>query len=234
VISLPNYVFDPERLAALDGYAILDTPAEQGFDDIVQLTMFVCQTPVALVSFVSHDRQWFKARAGFEPCETGLSSSVCAHALVERDLLIIPDLSIDPRSADNPLVNGPPHIRFYAGAPLRTDDGHVIGSLCAIDGIPRPNGLNSSQASSLRNLAKQVMSQLDLRRALTLQREALQREAEAGARRAALLTLGDRLRTGAAFHFGVGAEASLVTLCPFTAYRTSAIELHSTWRRRPA
>src|ERR1700760_2674820 len=130
--SIPDYVFDPDRLAALEGYAILDTVPEPGFDDIVQLAMLICAAPVALVSLVAHDRQWFKARAGFEPCETDLDSSVCAHALVEPDLLVVPDLTADPRTSANPLVTGEPFIRFYAGAPLRTQEGVVLGSLCVI------------------------------------------------------------------------------------------------------
>src|ERR1700753_1141781 len=118
--SIPDYVFDSARLAALEDYSILDTVPESGFDDIVNLAMHICAAPVALVSFVAKDRQWFKARAGFEPCEPDLDSSVCAHALVEPDLLIVPDLTADLRTAANPLVTGEPFIRFYAGAPLQT------------------------------------------------------------------------------------------------------------------
>ena len=115
----PDYTFDADRLAALARYNILDTPAEPGFDDIVKLATLMCETPTALVSLVDSDRQWFKARICFELVETGLDSSVCAHALIEPGLLIIPDLSQDERTKDNPLVTGDPHIRFYAGAPFR-------------------------------------------------------------------------------------------------------------------
>jgi two-component sensor histidine kinase/PAS domain-containing protein len=165
-VQPPAITFDTQRLSALDIYNVLDTPPEQGFDDIVLLATQICETPVALVSLVSSDRQWFKARIGFEPCETDLDSSVCAHALGEPDLLVIPDLTKDERTKSNPLVTGDPHIRFYAGAPLRTPSGEVIGSLCVIDGVPRPQGLTEVQASGLRNLSRQVMSQLELRRAL--------------------------------------------------------------------
>jgi two-component sensor histidine kinase/PAS domain-containing protein len=165
-VQPPDLTFSEQRLSALDIYHVLDTPPEQGFDDIVLLATQVCETPVALVSLVANDRQWFKARIGFEPCETDLDSSVCAHALVEPDLLVIPDLTKDERTKTNPLVTGEPHIRFYAGAPLRTPEGEVIGSLCVIDGVPRPEGLTEVQASGLRNLSRQVMSQLELRRAL--------------------------------------------------------------------
>ena len=161
-MKVPDYTFDKGRLAALDAYSILDTPASPGFDDIVLLATQICEAPVALVSFVAGNRQWFKARIGFEPCETDLDSSVCAHALVMDDLLIITDLAQDERTRSNPLVTGEPHIRFYAGAPLRTSGGDVIGSLCVIDGKPRPGGLTETQSSGLRNLARQVMSQLEL------------------------------------------------------------------------
>lgn len=171
-LPLPDYAFDAKRLAALDSYAVLDTPAEPGFDDIVLLATQICEAPVALVSLVASDRQWFKARIGFEPCETDLESSVCVHALVEPDLLVIPDLTLDARSRDNPLVTGAPLIRFYAGAPLRAPDGEAIGSLCVLDDAPRPAGLTEVQASGLRALARQVMSQLELRRAIADRDEA--------------------------------------------------------------
>ena len=190
----PDDTFDEKRLKALARSAILDTPAEAGFDDIVQLVTQICEVPVALVSFVAADRQWFKARVGFEPCETDLGRSICVHALIEPDLLIIPDLTADERTRTNPLVTGEPHVRFYAGAPLRTPTGEVVGSLCAIDTVPRPGGLTGAQAGSLRTLARQVMSLLDLRRAVA-DRDALLAEQEgAVGRRNGLLELGDRLR----------------------------------------
>ena len=157
---------DAARLAALDRYRILDTPPEEGFDDIVQVARAVCATPVALVSLVAGDRQWFKARAGFDLCETPLDQSVCAHALRRPGLLVIPDLATDPRTRDNTLVTAGPRIRFYAGARLETPDGEALGTLCVIDDRPRPEGLNDEQAAHLERLARQVMSQLELRRAL--------------------------------------------------------------------
>ena len=157
---------DVDRLEALESFAILDTSAEEGFDDVVYLAAQMCACPVALVSFVAKDRQWFKARIGFPPCETDLDSSVCAYALDAPDLLVIPDLTLDPRTRANPLVTGPPYIRFYAGAPLRTAEGQTLGSLCVIDFEPRPDGLSPSQAQNLRVLGRQVMSLLELRRAL--------------------------------------------------------------------
>lgn len=170
-------VDNPSRLAALDAYGILDTPPEKGFDDIVQLARDACDAPVALVSLVSGNRQWFKARSGFAACQTDLDASVCAHALGEPDLLVIPDLTLDPRTRANPLVTEDPHLRFYAGAPLRTPSGEVLGSLCVIDHKPRPEGLSEREARSLRALAGQVMTQLELRRSHAAQKRALdQRE----------------------------------------------------------
>ena len=169
----PDGLTDPDRLAALESYAILDTPPEQGYDDIVRLTTRLCATPIALVSFVAGDRQWFKARINFPECETELDRSVCAYALDAPDLLVIPDLAADPRTASNPLVARPPYIRFYAGAPLRTAEGQVLGSLCAIDTEPRPGGLTPDQAEDLRALANQVMAQLEMRRALARRDEAI-------------------------------------------------------------
>ncbi|WP_197514277.1 GAF domain-containing protein, partial [Methylobacterium platani] len=172
-------VVDPVRLAALDGLAILDTSPEQGFDDIVRLATRLCAVPVALVSLVTAKRQWFKARVGFPHCETDLNSSVCQYVLSEPDLLVIEDLTADPRTAANPLVTGEPFIRFYAGAPLHAPDGQVLGSLCAIDTQPRPGGLTGEQADDLRALARQVSGLLALRQAVEHRDQALdQREAQ--------------------------------------------------------
>ncbi|WP_430929576.1 PAS domain S-box protein [Methylobacterium tardum] len=154
------------RLSALAAFGILDTPPERGFGDIVHLARRLCAAPVALVSLVDRDRQWFKARAGFPPCETDLDRSVCKFVLTEPGVLQIPDLTLDPRTCANPLVTGEPHLRFYAGAPLRTPEGEVLGSLCVIDHAPRPRGLTPAQVEDLERLARQVMNQLVLRRAL--------------------------------------------------------------------
>ena len=167
------------RKAALSGYDILQSPAEPGFDDLVALATQICDTPVGLISFVAGDRQWFKARIGFAPCETPLSQSVCAHALAERDILIIPDLTQDLRTRDNTLVTGEPFIRFYAGAVLTAANGIAIGTLCVIDNKPRPEGLTPQQASGLQALARQVMTQLELRRAIRERDHALATSDEA-------------------------------------------------------
>ncbi|MEG9500311.1 MAG: PAS domain S-box protein [Methylorubrum extorquens] len=164
--SIPAEVAASQRLDALDATGILDTPPEKGFDDIVALACEICDAPVALVSLVAGDRQWFKARVGFDQCQTPLSQSVCAHALGQPDLLVIPDLTEDRRTRDNPLVTGSPHLRFYAGAPLEAANGERLGTLCVIDHASRPDGLTERQRTGLRRLAGQVMGQIELRRAI--------------------------------------------------------------------
>ena len=182
------------RLAELDAYGILDTAPEDGFEDIVQLAASVCDAPVALVSLVAADRQWFKARVGFPACETDLNSSVCVHALSAPDILIIPDLTADPRTRANPLVTDDPRIRFYAGVPLRSLEGHALGSLCVIDTAPRPSGLTGEQADNLRRLARHVMALLNERRQLVRLRISEDRLSNAFARQVALTEIGDHLR----------------------------------------
>ncbi|MDM9627071.1 HWE histidine kinase domain-containing protein [Rhizobium sp. S152] len=163
---------DAERLAALESLSILDSEPEPEFDDIVFLAATICHTPVSLVSLVGAERQWFKARIGFESCDTPLTQSVCAHAMKSNDILEIPDLRLDDRTRDNTLVTGAPHILFYAGAPLVLSDGVAVGSLCVIDTVPRPQGLDSDQRRALRALAKQVVQLLEARRT-SLRKDAL-------------------------------------------------------------
>ena len=178
---------DSRRVAALESYDILDTPAEAGFDDIVQLACQICATPAALVSLVAADRQWFKAKTGTELCETPLDQSVCLHALKQPGLLVIPDLSVDPRTRDNTLVTAEPHLRFYAGARLETPDGHALGTLCVVDLQPRPAGLEPSQAVALEVLARQVMTQMELRRTAAARDMALRAVRESDLRRRQIL-----------------------------------------------
>ena len=175
------------RLAALGSYDILDTPAEAGFDDLVLLASQICGTPVALVSLVAGDRQWFKAKIGFDGCETPISQSVCQHGLAGPSLLIIPDLTVDPRTRDNPLVTSDPHIRFYAGARIETSEGLGLGMLCVIDGKPRPRGLSEWQATSLAALARQVSMQMELRRVAATHDKALQSMRDGDARHRQIL-----------------------------------------------
>jgi PAS domain S-box-containing protein len=158
-----------ERLAALRSYGVLHTAPESDFDDIVALAARLCDAPTALISLVSDEEQWFKARVGLDACSTPRDVSFCAHAMLEPEVMVIRDATLDPRFADNGLVTGPPHIRFYAGAPLINDAGHALGSLCVIDYRPRPDGLTDLQAQALTVLARQVMTLLESRRALTAQ-----------------------------------------------------------------
>jgi two-component sensor histidine kinase len=152
------------RLALLRGYNILETAPEEDFEEIVQLAAEVCGTPVALVSLVEDERQWFKARTGIEMDETPIELSICAHAIAADDFLEIEDTSVDPRTADNALVTGEDHVRFYAGALLRGEKGLPLGTLCVLDRQPRR--LSDMQRRALMVLANQVMRQIELRQAL--------------------------------------------------------------------
>lgn len=157
---------ESERLAALKDYGVLDSEREAAFDDVVALIARICDAPVAVVNLIDADRQWFKAEVGLGVRETPLETSFCAHALLQEDGMIVPDATADPRFQDNPLVTGEAHLRFYAGRLLKTPEGLPLGSLCVLDTRPRPEGLTDLQAMALQTLAGQVMSQLELRRAL--------------------------------------------------------------------
>ena len=161
-MQAPLPVDETDRLAALYALDILDSAPEQDFDDIVALASNVCGTPMSLVSLLDTDRQWFKARIGTDLVETGRDTSFCAHAILGRDLMVVPDATKDPRFADNPVVTRPGGIRFYAGAPLVTTDGYALGTLCVVDNQPRR--LDVEQLQALRALARQVTSQMELRR----------------------------------------------------------------------
>ncbi|WP_435167292.1 GAF domain-containing protein [Falsirhodobacter sp. 1013] len=186
-----------DRLDVLNALGILDTPAEPEFDNIVIVARSLCQAPVSLISLVHKDRQWFKARSGFDPQETPLDQSVCFHAVVAGNLLVIPDLTQDARTRHNTLVTQSPHLRFYAGAPLILD-GVPIGTLCVIDTVPRPDGLTPDQAQALSALAEQVVSQIRAReraRRWMAEIEAQNALLRVSADHAtALIRLGDRLQ----------------------------------------
>ena len=154
------------RLAALRAYDILDTARESAFEDITRIASLVCGTPIAVVNLIDAERQWFKSEVGLGVRETPLATSICAHAILEHDMLVVPDTTLDGRFAENPLVTGDPGLRFYAGALLKTPDGLAIGTVCVLDTEPR--GLSQEQVDVLRGLARQVMTQLELRRMLAL------------------------------------------------------------------
>lgn len=184
---------EPQRLSILDGYSILDTAPEAGFDDAVLLARQVCGTPVALVSFVAADRQWFKAGVGLDACETPREQSICVHALAQFDTLVIPDLTADDRTKANPLVTGAPFLRFYAGVVLRTMSGVPLGTVCVLDYQPRPTGLSADQRRALEALARQVMNLLELRKSSiatdTARRGLRDRSADADSQESARLNM---------------------------------------------
>jgi diguanylate cyclase (GGDEF)-like protein len=152
------------RQAALDSYNILDTLSEREYDDVAKLAALICGTPIALISFVDRDRQWFKARIGMPVSATSRAHSFCAHAIRQPDdVMVVPDAASDPRFAENPLVTGFPRIKFYAGAPLVTSEGAALGTICVIDQAPRE--LSQAQIEALAALSRQVMALLELRRA---------------------------------------------------------------------
>ena len=179
-----------DRLASLHSYGILDTPPEPAFDDIARLAAHICQAPIALISFVDRDRQWFKSEIGLGLRETSLGASICAHAIAQRGLFVVGDVSRDERFLQNPLVTGEAHIRFYAGALLQAADGHALGTLCVLDRVARE--LSVDQQDALRALASQVMAQLELRRIIAAQSLALARQEQADR---ALRQSEDRFRT---------------------------------------
>jgi GAF domain-containing protein len=161
------------RLEALRQYQILDTPSEQAYDDFTLLASSICEVPIALISLVDAERQWFKSKVGLEVSETARNISFCGHTILSNKTLVVNDALSDPRFVYNPLVTSDPSIRFYAGAPLISPEGHALGSLCVIDRQPRV--LSESQKTALEALARQVVSQLELRRASARLAEALDR-----------------------------------------------------------
>lgn len=151
---------EPARIAALRRYQVLDTAAEPAFDDITRIAAYVTKTPIALISLVDADRQWFKSKLGLGVPETPRDLAFCAHAILNPgETLVVPDATRDHRFADNPLVTGEPDIRFYAGVPLMTPDRQALGTLCVIDRVPRE--LTDEQQSALEALSRLVVAQLE-------------------------------------------------------------------------
>ncbi|MCG8357513.1 MAG: PAS domain S-box protein, partial [Kiloniellales bacterium] len=161
---IPPAEEEEARLLALASYGIVDTPAEAEFDRFVRLASELFEVPIAVISLVERDRQWFKAIVGLEASETERQVSFCGHAILSDDPLVVPNALEDPRFKGNPLVVGAPNIRFYAGAPLITPTGARLGTLCIIDDKPR-SGFTDCQATLLADLAQLVMDRLELRKA---------------------------------------------------------------------
>jgi PAS domain-containing protein len=175
----PGSLRENQRLAALRALEVLDTPREPTFDDITALVADICQTPIALITLIDESRQWFKSAVGLAGGQTPREHAFCIHALDNPDLLLVPDATLDARFAGNPFVTDEPRIRFYAGAPLVTPEGHALGTLCVIDRVPRQ--LTERQLTALRVLGRQVMTELQLRHRLREQAQAEQalRQSEA-------------------------------------------------------
>lgn len=164
-------VDEKARLQALRSYKILDTDPEKGFDDLTILASHICETPVALITLIDSERQWFKSRVGVDIKETPRELSFCAVAIQQSDLFVVPDATQDPRFSSNPFVTSEPKVRFYAGAPFTSSDGHPLGTLCVVDFVPRQ--LNASQQNALLALSRQVQAQFELRKNLIELRTAL-------------------------------------------------------------
>ncbi len=161
-LKAPIPTNEASRLEALRQYRMLDTAPERAYDDVTRIAASICAVPIAIVSLIDTDRQWFKSRLGLAVAETHRDQAFCAHTILKPELLEVEDATLDVRFADNPLVLGDPGIRFYAGAPLLTPAGHALGSLCVIDREPRK--LSAEQKASLESLARLVMNNLELRR----------------------------------------------------------------------
>ncbi len=145
---------EPERLAALERAGLLDQPRSADLDDVVEIAASMFSTPIALVSLVDAERQWFAASIGLDAPETPRCDAFCAHSILEPPIFVVDDATMDERFAGNPLVTGPPDIRFYAGAVVRSADGYALGTLCVIDRVPRE--FSDVERLNLRGLAADV------------------------------------------------------------------------------
>ena len=193
--AMPMPDDEAERLVALAETGLLDSEHEAVFDAIVALAASICGVPMAAITLIDRDRQWFKASIGIDDPETPREDAFCAHTILEPDALVVTDARVDDRFRDNPFVLGDAQVRFYAGLPLTTAGGHALGALCVIDRTPRR--LDEAQRASLRHLATVVERLIDARTELLRQQRAL-RDAEARIRevaeRDALTGLANRYR----------------------------------------
>lgn len=155
---------EDQRISALKGYGVLDTPNELQFDSIVRDAAKALGSPIALISLIDEHRQWFKAKVGLEPDETPRSISFCTHAIRGPEVMVVNDATQDERFVDNPLVTGDPSIRFYAGAPLKTESGQRIGTLCVLDSKAHNGGMSDNDRATLESLARRTMAAFELRK----------------------------------------------------------------------
>src|SRR5215831_17155908 len=162
---------EAERLATLRACKILDTKPEERFDELTRLAALICGTPISLISLIDTDRQWFKSKFGLDMEETPRAQAFCTHAIMQPEMFVVPDATKDVRFANNPLVTGALHIRFYAGAPLAARDGHLLGTLCVID--REPHILTEAQKEALKIVSRLVIADIELRRDLHELKDAL-------------------------------------------------------------
>lgn len=164
-VAAPLPFNEPRRLAALRAYGVLDTLPEQAYEDLTELASAICRVPIALITLIDENRQWFKSCIGMDAGETPRAEAFCAHAILQPDeTMEVPDARLDTRFAHNPFVTGEPHVRFYAGAPLVTPEGLALGTICIVDHQPRR--LTDTERSALQALSRQVVTQLELRKAV--------------------------------------------------------------------
>ncbi len=161
-LSYPVPADELQRLRDLERYGVIDSPSDEHFERIVELASLIFSVPITAISLVEQHRQWFLCNLGLEASETPRDQAFCAHAIATDGVMVVPDATADPRFRTNPLVTSEPHIRFYAGAPLRSREGHNLGTLCVIDREPRQ--ITAQQERQLALLAQMVMHEIELRR----------------------------------------------------------------------